>query len=659
MPEGEGEVSLCVCTPVHEAKVLAPEKREVEVTIIRPGRSENGWEYPPEVLERSVPLWEGATAFCDHPGPADQGRAGGRSVRDIVGVYAGARWEKGVRATLRFYPNAAWLYELVAAAIADRQAGRVAPDIGISADMVVALAGAHQVAEIRRVNSADVVFRPSAGGRFERVVEGEQVEAWSAEGAKETESQMPAKVHAKGTEDTKGETMETREAALCEAVLEAKLASSKLTELGRKQIRKRFEGRVFEVSELQGAIGEMEALLAEAASEGVVRGNGVSLGATMYAGVGGIAAGGAVTRMVTPREKVQAALERLFGIEPPAGLGEVPRLSGIREAYLLLTGDRDFSGRYRWEDSVLGESRVREANEVTTSVMGDALANALNKRLVKDYAGQRRWWERLCVRVPLRDMKEQSRILLNDLGSLATVAENAAYANLAWGDSKEVYTPAKYGGQVYVTLETIINDDLRAVASIPKKLAVAANVTINEFVSGLFTAGGGQGPTMSDTNPVFSAAHGNYGTTALSEATLKAAIVAMWKQTNSAGKRLGLHPRYLLVPPDLLMDAITLTSSHLKPGSPNNDVNVLEGIVEPLAVPNWTDANNWYLLSDPDQIECLEMGFLGGREEPELLVQDNPLAGSVFTNDAITFKVRHIYGGNWVDYRGAYGAVVA
>ena len=39
-------------------------------------------------------------------------------------------------------------------------------------------------------------------------------------------------------------------------------------------------------------------------------------------------------------------------------------------------------------------------------------------------------------------------------------------------------------------------------------------------------------------------------------------------------------------------------------------------------------------------------GFLGGREEPELFVQDMPNVGSMFSNDKLTYKIRHIYGGN-------------
>jgi hypothetical protein len=64
------------------------------------------------------------------------------------------------------------------------------------------------------------------------------------------------------------------------------------------------------------------------------------------------------------------------------------------------------------------------------------------------------------------------------------------------------------------------------------------------------------------------------------------------------------------------------------------------------------------VLADRAQIESIELGFLGGREEPELLLQEQPTTGAVFTNDQISWKVRHVFGGAWLDYRGAYGAIV-
>ncbi len=65
------------------------------------------------------------------------------------------------------------------------------------------------------------------------------------------------------------------------------------------------------------------------------------------------------------------------------------------------------------------------------------------------------------------------------------------------------------------------------------------------------------------------------------------------------------------------------------------------------------------MMADPAATEGIEIGFLNGQETPDLLVQDNPTDGSVFTNDAISYKVRHIFGGGWLDYRAGYASVVA
>ena len=73
----------------------------------------------------------------------------------------------------------------------------------------------------------------------------------------------------------------------------------------------------------------------------------------------------------------------------------------------------------------------------------------------------------------------------------------------------------------------------------------------------------------------------------------------------------------------------------------------------------WTDANDWVTVADPADIPGVEVGFLDGKEEPELFVQDSPTSGSMFSADKLTYKVRHIYGGAVCDFRCATKAVVA
>lgn len=48
-----------------------------------------------------------------------------------------------------------------------------------------------------------------------------------------------------------------------------------------------------------------------------------------------------------------------------------------------------------------------------------------------------------------------------------------------------------------------------------------------------------------------------------------------------------------------------------------------------------------------------------GKDTPEILVQDNPLMGSGFTADKITYKVRLEFGGAIADYRAFVGSIVS
>ncbi|HEY3107388.1 MAG TPA: Mu-like prophage major head subunit gpT family protein [Chloroflexota bacterium] len=672
---------------------LAAPRRTLAVTLIRAGTSHNRLHYPASVLEAAIPLFEGAAAFVDHPSSVDQSRAGGRSLRDLAGVYRNVRLDGDrLHADLVVYPNAAWAYALARQAIQDREAGLSAPRVGISADMRVHRraspdpAATWLVDSIAAVQSADLVFQPSAGGSFDRVLESEEerhppmnpttTDAASAsplplaEGQAEgvaptvtatppspTTSPVPGSPLADAALNPQPSTLNRLRAeaesdlaairaarlAASASALDARLAASTLPEPARRRIRQRFADTLFELPELDAAIQEAVELIAELTAPSVIH----DLGAPRSA----------VVRQ-TPLERVQLALDRLFGLDLPDAAADVPRFTGIREAYVTITGDRALRGYYDWESSV-----VREANEVTTSILAGALANSMTKRIVKDYLAQPKWWQPLVIRTAISDFKQQQRIHLNDFASLSTVAESGAYANLAWGDTRETYTPAKRGNSVVVTWEAIVNDDTGAITRIPPKLAAAAVHTVNDFVASLFSANAGAGALLADTFSVFDAANhqgnaivGPAG--ALSSATLQAALIAILKMTNSAGKRLGIQGRYLLVPPDLYFTARTLLNSELMPGTNNNDYNPVRGALEPISVPNFLDSNNWYVLADPAQIEMLELGFLGGREVPELLLQDQPTAGAVFANDQITWKVRHVFGGTWLDYRGGYGAIV-
>ena len=66
-------------------------------------------------------------------------------------------------------------------------------------------------------------------------------------------------------------------------------------------------------------------------------------------------------------------------------------------------------------------------------------------------------------------------------------------------------------------------------------------------------------------------------------------------------------------------------------------------------------ADFWMLIADPMDIEGLTVGYFNNKREPEILLQDQPTVGNVFTNDQIKYKVKFRFGATITDYRAFQG----
>ncbi len=132
-------------------------------------------------------------------------------------------------------------------------------------------------------------------------------------------------------------------------------------------------------------------------------------------------------------------------------------------------------------------------------------------------------------------------ITLGGVGELPTVAEGAAYTELAWDDKYEAGTFVKKGGYLGLTIEAIDKDDTGRLRAAPRALAQAAWLTLSKAVSAIFTTASGTGPTLTDSTVLFHSNHSNVGTTALSLTSWAATRLAMRKQTelNSASAWAG------------------------------------------------------------------------------------------------------------------------
>ncbi|GCE28802.1 hypothetical protein KDA_42860 [Dictyobacter alpinus] len=650
------------------------EGHAVRVTIIQGGRSRNGYVYDQVSLQRIAHLIEGAQAYADHARSSED--QVNRSVRDVIGFYHDASYHPDgpdggrVDATLHIFAAADWLWSIIKEACT---LGR--PElIGLSIDIfgqwqLNEASKAKEIISIQQVNSCDIVTRPSAGGTFRRILhedrtaleeyeEGEaylMTETLKSEEAVEAQPEVGAGRLQEQQQQIEQQRQEVErllsEVTMQKATLslERRLQESILPEAVKAQVRQRLQGRAFDEHELEAELTSAQALLAQLTRDGLIRGNGHEKAT--------------VSQMITEAEKVQAAFDAMFDLDVDRSrLGNIHGFGSIHEAYTRVTGDASLRAGIS-SSSHLGAIRVAESAPIgriseadtTTASFSYLLGTSMNKRLLKDYQAWPAEWQKFVTIVPIRDFKQQTRVRLGAFGSLPIVAEDTPYSAITLTDSAATYVPQKRGNLVTISRETILNDDLQAIRQIPAKLAVSAAYTLAEFVYAFLSSN----PLIYDAANLFTtgAPHNNMGAAALSSAAMQNGITAMREQANYAGKRLGLRPRYLVVPPELEWTSMVVTRSAGVPGSPNNDINPMLGYVTPIIAPQLSSATQWFLVGDPREVDTIEIGFVGGQVNPTLFIQDQPILGLNFTQDAITYKIRHEYGGAVVDYRGLYRGV--
>jgi hypothetical protein len=359
----------------------------------------------------------------------------------------------------------------------------------------------------------------------------------------------------------------------------------------------------------------------------------------------------------------QALRDGLDGFFAGEKVGDVRPFRSLKEAYARFSGRNPITDTEDFNRRVLAESvgcavsaGERLSESIISTTWSTALGDSITRKAIKDYlAGQETYgdWRKIVSDiVPVTDFRTQRREGFGYYNVLSTVAEGAPYPPLASPtDEEATYAVTKKGGTEDLTLEAIANDDIGLIRRIPQRLGRAAALTLAYAIwhtliednatiydsAALFTAGGGS--------------HLNLLTAALDSGALAAARNAMVTQTapGETSGYAGIVPAYLCYPPELFATVHGL----LNPAPGQTTATPWSGL-KPLEVPLWTDANDWMLVADPKTCPTIEVGFLNGKEEPEVFVQDAPAVGSVFSADKITYKVRHIWGLAVLDYRGLH-----
>ena len=421
---------------------------------------------------------------------------------------------------------------------------------------------------------------------------------------------------------------------MCEQFLESAISASKLPAPAAERVRRQFSGKLFEAEELTAAIEDTRSLISELTGAAAVNGPRIH-------------------SVFDTRDKLQAATDDLLGAPRDAGLESVKtsRLSGIRELYLMLTGDYDLHGGF-------SPDRVQLA---TSADFTGLVKNALNKIVVNTWDQLGRagydWWSRVARVEHFNTLNTITGTLIGTVGDLPSVDEGAAYTELVVGDSPETASFVKYGGYIPLTLELIDRDESRKLASYPRELAAAGLRKISSLVAGIFSSEAGVGPDMADGGALFNASaassaggHANLRTLALSAAEWDEVQSAVYQQPmlikNAAGAygtgpAMAINPRFLLVPRPLQLAAMKILYPTLENAASIYSENMQRGQPgDVITVPEWSDPSDWAAVCDPAIAPAIYVGERFGLM-PEIFIAGDELSPAVFSNDEHRLKVRH------------------
>lgn len=646
--------------------------------IIEAGDSLNGRRYPLGVIHAAAGLYEGAKAFDHHR--AQQAFTTG-SIGGLVGWWRGVeKVADGLQGDLVLLPSATHVAEALDASLAAQRSG-LAPVVGISHDVLAnfrVVQGVQEATQIVSVLSADVVADPAAGGRAVRMVAGGLADGPSASPnspEKEHPDMSLAEMLAKATDEEKaalraellGDAPATTDTPDTPPVVEEQPAEGELVGAARESLTVRLLVReAMTAVKLDDRHAEsVTALLPERVTEADIDRAVRTVTATVQRVTEGEERAGltpsATQRIRVSEEAGDKARERLY---QTLCRNWREGFTSIYAAYEAITGRRlnpydpdDVRALVResWAPSRMG-NRASEA--ITTSTFGEALGDSMTRRLIDMYNAARYGsWRAIATTVPVRDFRTQRRDRIGGYGNLPTVAEGGPYQPLTSPtDEEATYAVTKKGGTESWTFESAMNDDLGALARIPEELGRAAARTLHEFVwLDCFASN----PTCTyDSVALFDAAHANTDALALSNANASTVRAKMRAQAGYGvtGKPLGITPAFLVVPNELedLGNQICNGDRAVPATTPGaTDVPNLHKGTSLIVVDELTDANDWYMVAAPADLALIEIGFLGGREEPELFMQDDPQQGTPFSSDEVTYKIRHIYSGTVADHRAA------
>lgn len=254
--------------------------------------------------------------------------------------------------------------------------------------------------------------------------------------------------------------------------------------------------------------------------------------------------------------------------------------------------------------------------------IGGILSNTANKFLLEGFLAVERTWRNICSVRSVPDFKTVTSYRLTGTDQYEQVTPGGELKHGTLGNDTYTNKANTYGLMLTINRQDIINDDLGAITTVPRKLGRGSGLKINDVFWTAF---------MSNSS-FFATGNKNFldGTTsAMGIDGLTGAEKAFMDLTDTDGKPTGVTPAIMLVPTALsalgtqIFKSIEIrdTNSSLKypvanPHAGKFRVEVSRYLGNSSYTGNSQKA--WYLLSDPADLSVIEVAFLNGNEAPTI-----------------------------------------
>ncbi|MHC4879811.1 MAG: phage major capsid protein, partial [Planctomycetota bacterium] len=301
---------------------------------------------------------------------------------------------------------------------------------------------------------------------------------------------------------------------------------------------------------------------------------------------------------------------------------------GLQELLLEAAWANGYTGRnFRDSRSVLRFAFGHDVQAAYSTVdVSGILSNVANKFLLDGFFSVERTWRNICAVRNVSDFKTVTSYRLVGKDQYELVAPGGELKHGTLGEETYSNKADTYGLVLSIDRRDIINDDLGAITTVPRKLGRGSGLKINDVFWTTFLA----------NSTFFKAANNNYVTgadTALSIDGLTKAEVTFMDQVDSDGKPVGMMPALLLVPTALsaigsqLFKSLELrdTTANAKfPVANPHQGKFRVEVSRYLANAQYTgnSAKAWYLLADPNDLPFIEVAFLNGQESPTIETAD-------------------------------------